>query len=726
MPITEQELVSAIEERNGYPLNDNQRNAILYGDGPLLIAAGPGTGKTEVLVTRCLKYICCDAVNPKSIVITTFTEKAAQNLQDRISDKILHLAEVYPQLSAIDPSELRVGTLHGLCNDILQEYRYINYQNLRLLDEVEAALLIYSEISGDVKDNPGGLYQQFGYLFPRNKQLQHLSRWDWTIVLRNLLERIVDDRINLQDMHEAEGVWPEIAEIAEEYDAILDERHACDFSRLQRHFLEFLQTDQGNIFLNGDGTQFKPPLTHILVDEYQDTNPIQQEIYLSLSDGHNHNLTVVGDDDQALYRFRGGTVECMIGFSEVCQNRWNTDVGVEYLSENYRSDGAIVEWCNNYIGSFPQMEVPHARIVNKPPLGSFLGSNEDYPAVALIRQGTVANCAQSVATLINELLQNSVIQDYSQCALLLPSTKNTPRNAGPYINALNALDIPIYNPRSKDYLEQEEVSQCLGAFLSIIDPNLNYIGHLNAPQITAMVSGWLDSYQNISGNYQELADYVARSAQAIGEIAVGTRIESATPGIIYRIISHEPFVTYQLDPARDLRLSKLTRIFESFCALYGRQLWSDNDHVGQINNVWLSRFYFAFCGYLKERGMDDDEDDEVISPSGYLPIMTIHQAKGLEFDFVIVGNLGATVRPNSSHQLEHDLIPYRIEEPQVVHTTQDGMWHDQIRLHYVAYSRAKYSLILSATTGQLRKTGEESASFGGSGGTWVRQNLTRL
>jgi superfamily I DNA/RNA helicase len=86
MPITDQELIAGIEAKNGFPLDDPQKDAITYGTGPLLIAAGPGTGKTEVLVARCLKFMCCDSVPPGSIMLTTFTEKAAKNLQDRLSE----------------------------------------------------------------------------------------------------------------------------------------------------------------------------------------------------------------------------------------------------------------------------------------------------------------------------------------------------------------------------------------------------------------------------------------------------------------------------------------------------------------------------------------------------------------------------------------------------------------------------------------------------------------
>ena len=113
-------------------------------------------------------------------------------------------------------------------------------------------------------------------------------------------------------------------------------------------------------------------------------------------------------------------------------------------------------------------------------------------------------------------------------------------------------------------------------------------------------------------------------------------------------------------------------------------------------------------------------------PTGFFPIMTVHQAKGLEFDFVFVGNLGTSVSANGSHRLEQDLRNYRQTPPSIVHPISAAQWHDDIRQHFVAYSRAKYALILIATDNQLQKAGTQTASFGSQGGSWVRQQIPRL
>ena len=724
MSITLQELIAGIEVKNGFALDQAQKNAIGYGNGPLLIAAGPGTGKTEVLVARCLKFICCDGVDPGSIILTTFTEKAAQNLEDRLSEALLSLSQQYPQISDIDPSNLRIGTLHGLCNKILQEYRYTEYQNLRLLDEMETALLINRLVERKVSNAAkSDIESQFAYIFGRNPN-RRKSRWDWSLALMTLFNRLIEDQIDLGKLQVAGGSWNALHQAYEIYEQELAGAYSCDFAHLLRHFLKFLATGQGNAFLQGSG-EVRPPLTHVLVDEFQDTNPIQESIYFRLCDALPHNITVVGDDDQALYRFRGGTVECMVGFPSMCQTHWKVSPQIVYLSDNHRSDKEIVEWCKDYMNSFPRMAAPNVRISNKPPLNSSLGQTGGHPAVGLIRKGTVRDCAVEVASLARGLLTNGIIQDYSQCVLLLRSAKNSRDYAGPYQSALNAQNIRVYNPRSSDYLDQPEVAQCLGAFIRIIDPDLSHLQTVLGRSVQ-MVNAWVQEYDSIAPSNPDLADYVVMGAQAIMDKGTDDLITADTPTIIYRILSRQPFVGYQSNPERDIRLSKLTRLFEAFCAQYGRQLRTDRTQPGELPGWWYGNFYYGLCGYLAQKRLNDDEDEEITCPPGYFPIMTVHQAKGLEYDFAFVGNLGLSVWDSSSHHIEQDLRQFRRNPPAIVHSIIDAQWHDDIRQHFVAYSRAKYSLVLVASDNQLRKQSTETASFGGQGGGWVRQNVPRL
>jgi len=119
-------------------------------------------------------------------------------------------------------------------------------------------------------------------------------------------------------MRTSGGQWIRLADLYDEYSAKLQAEHRCDFSHLQLQFLEFLQTPLGGRFRDGDSNENLHGVRWVLVDEYQDTNLIQEEIYLTLANRRPFNVVVVGDDDQALYRFRGGSVECMVTFDQAC------------------------------------------------------------------------------------------------------------------------------------------------------------------------------------------------------------------------------------------------------------------------------------------------------------------------------------------------------------------------------------------------------------------------
>jgi DNA helicase-2/ATP-dependent DNA helicase PcrA len=127
-----------------------QMDVVNHDEGPLWIIAGPGSGKTEVLVLRCLKLLLVNRVDPRAIIVTTFTEKAGKNLQDRLILYKEHIAKRFPSVKDVDLTQLRVGTLHSLCNDILLEYRFPGYRNCRPMDDMEQLLFIYfhSRIAG--------------------------------------------------------------------------------------------------------------------------------------------------------------------------------------------------------------------------------------------------------------------------------------------------------------------------------------------------------------------------------------------------------------------------------------------------------------------------------------------------------------------------------------------------------------------------------------------------
>lgn len=643
--MTLEELLGIVASKPGrgpIDLQPQQRNILDTSEGPLWVIAGPGSGKTEILVLRCLRLLYVDGVDPRSVMVTTFTEKAARELQDRLTDYAAWIVENAPggEAEDVDVTHVRVGTLHSICNDVLLEYRYPLYQNVRLMDGLEQLIFIneHSELSRakpEPKSMESQLWNQFEGLlggFP-NMPVTNKMRWPLNRAkgVRNLVGRLVEYRINIQELHDEGGLWERLAVGYEDYVAKLDELQRSDFSHVQKTFLEFLQDPKGDLFLRGDGGDHAG-LSHVLVDEYQDTNPIQEAIYFQLADAEPHNLMVVGDDDQAIYRFRGGTVESLINFNEACEANWDInreDVHPLPLHDNFRSHQRIVDWCNQYVTSFPLMRERGARAPDKTDLSSMSSINRDYgdyASVATISGPRTPDVARVFALTVRDLLGSGVVTDPSDCALLLPSVRESNRWAGPYVQALRAQGIETYNPRAKTFLDQEEVKAALGALLGVLDPELGAC----PPQVSKHPRAWNDAYQAVASSAPELRDYVTRARAQISSKEPGKLLNVGVMELFYILLSFPPFTDWQRDVETSSRLAKLTAILEAYTSMprpgsaeRTRTLLATSREGHEVSRAWLNHFYWGLVCVLEQEGLDDEEDEYEIFPNGRLPIMTV-------------------------------------------------------------------------------------------------------
>lgn len=713
-----QNLLTIIQPVLGYLLDPVEQVPVINQTiGPVWVIAGPGSGKTEVLVVRTLKLIFVDNINPKSIMLTTFTKKAAKNLFDRIINYANEVFKQDPTLQTqIDLHSLRIGTLHSLCTDIMLEYKYPDYENFRLLDDIEQYLFIY-EHSDLVRDNSTtylDIWNNFDYLVEGwdsitesvgwNNRTRAPNRWRRERAAVSVFNRIIEDMIDLTLLRSQGGAWSSLADCYDNYVQSLEVHKRCDFAYLEKKFLGFLDTQLGNLFVNGDNSAVHSGLTHIMVDEYQDTNPIQEAIYLKLSENH-HNLCVVGDDDQALYRFRGGTVDCMVNFDMACAQSWSipaNQVAKMFLSVNYRSHPDIVSYYDFYINSFPAMNLNGARVANKLNLNSGGRITGNYPAFGYITGRTISLTAINFASFVTDLLANNIIQLPSQCVLLMRSVRESAYNAGPFAAALRDAGIQPYNPRSRTFLQQEEIIAALGAFISVVDPGLTALSSVGAPGIRHMVNNWVVEYQRLAPSYPDLADYINQSqvfiAQQILVSFLGVNIQE----ILYRILAHDPFKSWEEnDPERSYRFGKLTNIFEAYSSIpfpnapgsNRGDLIISSTTPGEISFRWRQNFYRSLVGLLVSQGISDPEDEEIICPVDRLPIMTVHQAKGLEFPFVFVYGLNRSASPDNSIVLEEQLSIFKQNQLGQTFTQLQRAEQDLIRFFYVAYSRTQYALI---------------------------------
>jgi DNA helicase-2/ATP-dependent DNA helicase PcrA len=728
------DLLQILQTARGYSLTTEQADIIGHPNGPGWVLAGPGTGKTEILTIMLLRLLYVDndtiqgdRVPPESIFVTTFTEKAARNLEDRLATMRAFVIAADSSLEAIDISKLRINTLHGLCNELLQEYRAPNYQNVRLMDDFEQGMFIHEHMDMvkrpvNARDVP--FWTEFEFLFePRVWKSSYNNcprKWAMAKTLVKIFNRLVEDRIDIAALRAAGGQKERLADLYDEYNQILQDNFRCDFSHLQARFLEFLGTPVGQAFCDGTDAN-SPGIQWVLVDEYQDTNRIQEEIYLTLANRGNRNLVVVGDDDQALYRFRGGSVECMVTFDNAVQVFMgipSSSVTQYPLSVNFRSHPQVVSFCDEYITSFSEMRQPGARVPGKPSLSAGSVITGGYPAVATLEAARVRDLHSRFAEMVKGLIDNGIVSDPNQCCLLLKSTKETPRNAGPYVEALQDEGLAVYNPRNKAFLTQEEIQCLLGAILTIVDNDRTHEPTIqNGPRtgqmIYPLVEECREAFETAVSSYDALRNYVERVVNAVKAAKAGVYFDSNLHEIVYLLIGLEPFRSWQTDPVRRFRIGQLTKLIEAFSSMpvpgYPNvsrgTLRISQRNPGEIIPAWVGQFYHLFIGYLNEAGLDDIEDDEVICPAGMVPIMTMHQAKGLEFPFVFVGHAGETAKPSDTHQLEEYFDPYPTNSARAFSraSANERATLDMIRQYFVAYSRAQYAVIIVGSKNQIRQ-----------------------
>jgi len=309
------------------------------------------------------------------------------------------------------------------------------------------------------------------------------------------------------------------------------------------------------------------------VDEYQDTNPLQEKLYFKIAKQlGSKNITVVGDDDQALYRFRGGTVECLIKFPERVHKMLNCEAESLQLRKNYRSTENILNWVNRYVNFHPEMRKEGARARGKKQMLSGEGSSGHPEPIRLILKDSHDKSAEIVAKIIKGMKKRDYIRDYSQIALLFHTTRESKtKNAGPYVRALKKKNIPVYNPRNKLFLEHEEIRLALGGVIRCIHPNLDKKERVMGGKIQDQVEDWYNNFTSLAKKHggDKLIDFVENKKKKVLRLSSdkNEKLDVSLDELLYQVLSFEPFTSWieSVDsPEKAERLGKLTSLFDSF------------------------------------------------------------------------------------------------------------------------------------------------------------------
>ena len=320
-------------------LNPAQRDAVDTIYGPVMVIAGPGTGKTQIVALRAANILLQTDATPDTILITTFTEAGVVSIQKRLAEII-----------GADAHRIRVVTIHGYCHELIQEFPeyFLAFKALRNIDDITRYMLIEEILA--TGDMPTLLsdYDRYRYVPDLASRISSLKKESITPadfgriveeydgLQRAMMEMIRGEKTRAKEIsaHEKRlAKWRDLTNLYERYEREKRERGYYDYEDMIGYVVLALRSDEDLRLTCAERAQY------IMVDEYQDTNNSQNTIVdLIASASDSPNLLVVGDDDQSIYRFQGANVHNFIVF----QSKY-PDTHIVTLTENYRSIQPILD-----------------------------------------------------------------------------------------------------------------------------------------------------------------------------------------------------------------------------------------------------------------------------------------------------------------------------------------------------------------------------------------------
>lgn len=747
--ISYDEFENIVINKIGRDIKSNKEQKLAIKSRPetsFFIVAGPGSGKTTVMVLKVLKLIFVDDVDPSEILITTFTKKAAAELRSRIlgwgdilKRSLSNNMHLKNQIEDLDINRIKTGTIDSLTEEIVNENREPGTPSPAVIEDfVSHALMLKM-----------GLFNEGRFQKKEIKDAISIiqdSKWGLNVpsmneTLLEIKERLYHDQIDFQQLNDCkiDGI-DIVCDAIKDYLLTLKERYLFDFASLENELLKKLENNKLERFLS--------EVKFLLVDEYQDTNLLQEKIYFQIAKACVNNggsVTVVGDDDQSLYRFRGATVTLFQNF----EHRIGSQLGIIpekiFLSPNYRSTSNIVNFCNEFI--LIDQNYFKTRVDEKPLIKEArMDSYTDYPILGLFRDDK-DKLAEDLAHFIHEIAVGGGYQipggeilklnpdggSPSDIAYLCSSPKeldykNNPRLPLLLKNRLETYDhsLKVFNPRGQNLESVFEVKQLCGLILSAIDPLSDVQESIKLPK------GTLDTFQEwrTEGNNfikefeqsgsNDLRNFINhwQNKVPLGKRKWPKRV--SIMNMIYKLITWIP--SMQSDIEGLVYLEAITRTVNQ-ASLFGNfssEIVYDDSNTeltaASIKEAYRNIFIPIATGAIKV-----NEDLLETLPSDRINVMSIHQSKGLEFPLVIVDvgsdfkNLNSSsikrFPTNGGHtcSLEDSLRQYS-ELGSPSRSALDRAFDDLVRQYFVGFSRAQDVLLLvglnSVKDGYSVKSGE--------------------
>ena len=568
-------------------LNEPQREAVLHTDGPLLILAGAGSGKTRVLTHRIAYLIDERGVNPWNILAITFTNKAAEEMRQRVDSLVSFGAE-----------SIWVSTFHSACVRILRRFiDRLGYDNRFTIYDTDDQKTLMKEVCRKV-DIDTKVYKERNLL---------------TAVSSAKNEMILPDEFELN----AGGDFGQlkIAKVYREYEAQLKANNALDFDDLLVKTVQLLETQPDVL------EYYQERFRYIMVDEYQDTNTVQFRLVRLLA-GKYRNLCVVGDDDQSIYKFRGANIRNILDFEHEFP-----DAHVVRLEQNYRSTGNILNAANGVIRNNRNRKEK-----------TLWTDNGDGEKIQLRQFDTAFDEAEYIAEDIKKEVQEGA--SYNDSAVLYRTNAQSRLFEEKFI----AMNIPYKIVGGINFYARREIKDLL-AYLKTVDNGQDDLAVrriINVPKrgigLTTINRIQESADERGIGFYEallapDLIPGVGRSASKLDSFAAlieyfkGQTEKESITDLLREIIEKTGYV--ESLEAED-KVEAESRI-ENIDELVNKAAAYEEDCQDRGEEASLSGFLEEVALVADIDSLDEDQD--------YLVLMTLHSAKGLEFPHVYLAGM---------------------------------------------------------------------------------------
>ncbi|QRN95127.1 UvrD-helicase domain-containing protein [Archangium violaceum] len=648
-------------------LNDPQREAVLHGDGPLLVLSGAGSGKTRVITRRVAHLVQVRGVAPWRILAVTFTNKAAREMRERL----VHLL-------GLQAHELVVSTFHSSASMILR--RVLREQSVAELLGLTPSFVIYDD----------------GDQLQLIKRAMREVRVDPVMQPREILHRI-DQEKNAARLPDDMAVDTEdlrgmvVQKTYRAYQRLLRAANAVDFGDLLLLLVALFRKRPDVL------EQYRRRFQHILVDEFQDTNPVQYELLRLLAPPPRANLVVVGDDDQSIYRWRGASVDNIIGFPQAYAG-----ARVVKLEQNYRSDQNILDAAHAVIARNSR-RMPK-KLWSDRPKGEILTllMNRDERAEA-----------QEVARRIHELQREGFIK-YSGMAVFY----RTNAQSRVLEEALRLARVPYTLVSGRSFYDRAEVRDAAAYLRLMVNPrsDADLLRIINTPArgigdtTVERLVDWANQAgvslyeataapERIAGLNSAAVRRLSGFHAVVSSLHACAQESKDAASAVDQMLKETHLVESLVTEGSDESLTRAENLREFLGAAQEFDLnraaaavaaSSVGDEEGEdaaptppeedgLDSSPLTADVPALNAFLEQISLVGEADADV--GEGRVALMTLHAAKGLEFDAVFITGLEDGVFPHSRSLAADDPDGEEMAEER--------------RLCYVGFTRARKRLFVS-------------------------------